>query len=119
MRQEGREIMLTLNSDEKIWLDRFRSDLNERFPDLLQDIIVFGSKSRGDVHPDSDLDILVLLGSGDWKTKRQIRECGYESSIGTNVIPSILVYTMDEWDQRKKEESVFQEVVEREGVSVR
>ncbi len=111
--------MLSLNKDEKNWLEQYRRLLNERYPGLVEDLIIFGSKARGDAHPDSDLDVILLIKEGDWKLKMELCEPGYELSFGTDAVPSIIVYTINEWSNLKQEESIFQECVDLEGISFR
>jgi hypothetical protein len=110
--------MLTLTADDQTWLDAYRQVLREQFPGVVQDMIIFGSKARGTARPDSDLDMILLIREGDWQFKRQIRYPGYDLSIGTDVLPSLMVYTLAEWQQMQEDQSVFREVVERDGVSV-
>lgn len=110
--------MLTLTADDQTWLDAYRQVLREQFPGVVQDMIIFGSKARGTAGPDSDLDIVLLIREGDWRFKRQLKYPGYDLSIGTDVVPSLLVYTLAEWQRLRERQSVFREVVERDGVSV-
>ncbi|MFH1738766.1 MAG: nucleotidyltransferase domain-containing protein [bacterium] len=110
--------MLNLTQEEQEWLDTYRKVLGERFPGLVEDLIVFGSKARGDATPDSDLDILVIIQEGDHRVKRGVSSPGYHFSIGMDVVPSILVFTVAEWDRFRRLESVFRESVLEEGVSV-
>ena len=43
------------------------------------EMILFGSKARGDVHEESDIDILVLVnGKVDYKLTRKIRHIAYD-----------------------------------------
>jgi predicted nucleotidyltransferase len=43
-------------------LSRIKSMLQEAFKDRLAGVILYGSEARGDARPDSDIDVLVLLG---------------------------------------------------------
>lgn len=110
--------MLTLTAEEQAWLEAYRNALREQFPGLVQDIIIFGSKARGTARPDSDLDIVLVLRNGDWHLKRAVTLPGYDLSIGTDVVPSLQVYTTAEWQELREQQSVFQEVVARDGISV-
>lgn len=47
--------------------------LQEQFRDLIQVVLLFGSKARGDDTPESDLDVLVVVDSDDWRLHKQIR----------------------------------------------
>lgn len=108
---------MRLDTEEKEWLDRFVDELSRRFPEAVDRVIVFGSKARGDADSDSDLDVLVVA-TGDEKLKTSIRILGYELALRENVVPSIVVYTSEEFEQRRQNRSVFIESVERDGVVV-
>jgi len=111
--------MLTLNSNEKIRLENYKNLLDERFPGLVRELIIFGSKARGDAREDSDLDVLMIIKEGDWRFKDKIADMGDEMAIGTHCVPTILIYTEAEKDLRIQRQSSFFEVVQQEGVSVR
>jgi predicted nucleotidyltransferase len=51
----------TMTRDELRVLREFPRKVRVRFRDRLDDIIVFGSRARGDAHAESDIDVLVLL----------------------------------------------------------
>ena len=108
---------MELLREEQNWLDSFITAIRGRFPNKIEQIIVYGSKARGDARPDSDLDVLVVL-KDDAVPRSRIRLLGYELALQTDVVPSILVYTTQEIEQRRKHRSVFVEAVEREGVVV-
>lgn len=42
-------------------LARFRSALNSLDGDRIERVVLFGSRARGDAHPDSDYDVAVFL----------------------------------------------------------
>ena len=111
--------MLKLTTEEQAWLDAYRRNLHERFPGQIEDLIIFGSKARGDAGTDSDLDVLVVLRAGDWQLKDTLALVGYDLAIGTDVVPSIQIYTIAEWGRLRQRQSVLLEAVERDGVSVR
>ena len=111
--------MLRLTPDEQRWLDAYRRTLEERFPGLVEDIIIFGSKARGTATEDSDLDLLVIIREGDWRQKEALTHPGYMLAIETDAVPSIMVYTKDEWISRQKGKAPFWQTVTRDGVTVR
>jgi len=110
--------MLTLYPEEQSWLDTYRRELASRFGDLVEEIVVFGSKARGDATPDSDLDLLVVIRDGDWSVKDAVAEPGYTSSIGTAVVPSFMILTRQEWNQHARDRAPFWRTVTRDGVPV-
>jgi len=106
-----------LSQEEQTWLESFIRAIRRRFPDKIERVIVYGSKARGDAGPNSDLDVLVVL-KDDTVSRTRVRLIGYELALQTDVVPSILVYTTQELEQRREHRSVFIEAVEREGVVV-
>lgn len=108
---------MKLLPEEKDWLNSFIGEIRRSFPEALERVMVFGSKARDDANHDSDLDVLVVL-RGNEELKSRIRLLGYDLALGKDVVPSIVVYTVQEIEQRREHRSVFLEAVEREGVVV-
>lgn len=110
--------MLALHPEEKIWLDAYRKALLDQQPDAIKRMLLYGSKARGDASEKSDIDILLIVKNESANLKRVLRRIGYRLSATSYAVPSILAYTEEEWEQRKKIGSAFSETVEREAVSV-
>ena len=110
--------MLSLVSQEQAWLDSYRQALADNFPDLIEQIMIYGSKARGEAGPESDIDVLVTLRRGDRTTKSKVREIGYLLAVTSAAVPSIMVYTLEEWSARKEGGSPFYYAVTRDGVRV-
>lgn len=81
-------------------------------------MLIYGSKARGDDSDDSDLDVLLVVRNGADRTKRSLRELGYSLAVVSNAVPSILAYTQEEWEDRRRRGFPFQAAVEHDGVSV-
>ena len=110
--------MAGLTAEETTWLEQYKHALAERFPGLVEEIILFGSKARGDAHEDSDIDLLVIIREGDWRLKRKVGEVGHDFAIGAYVAPSIFVYTRPEIHGMKEYDSSFLENIYKEGIFV-
>jgi predicted nucleotidyltransferase len=109
---------MKLTDDEQAWLDAYRKALAEEFPDLVEEILIFGSKARGEAGPDSDLDVLLILREGDSKRKREVRRVGHMLAATSEAVPSIMVYTRNEWTMRERGGSPFYQAVMRDRVRV-
>ena len=109
---------LTLTSEERIWLDAYQKALVAQFANLIKDIIIFGSKARGSSNEDSDLDVLVVIHKGDWETKKSVADPGYMLAIGTEVVPSLIVLTAEEWIYHQDYEAPFWQTIRRDGIPV-
>jgi hypothetical protein len=80
-----------LDSDTVKRLIAFRDAVDQAFPDAVQDIVLFGSRARGDADPDSDYDVAVVLAKGlplDRDVRCRLADAAWEHVIaGYAIIP--------------------------------
>src|SRR3990170_8670797 len=110
--------MLELTAEEQTWLDAYRGALEKKHPGAVHEILIYGSKARGQAHAESDLDVLLVVKNESGKLKRELRRIGYLLAATADVLPSILAYTQDEWESRRRSGSTFRKAVERDAVRV-
>jgi predicted nucleotidyltransferase len=109
---------MPLTRPEKTWLKAYSKALQQMHRPAVERLVLFGSKARGDDHPDSDVDVLVIVRNDAAPLKRKVRRIGYELAATGELVPSILVYTEAEWRSRKESGSPLRRAIEREGVRV-
>lgn len=107
-----------LSLEEQEWLAAYRREVERLFPGMPEGIVVFGSKARREARKDSDLDVLVIIKEGNWQLKEAIARPGYLLAVGTDVVPSLMVYTASEWAERRQARAPFWRTVTRDGVAV-
>ena len=56
-----------LSPQEEQVVQAFATRVRERFTEQVRDVRLFGSKARGDHDAESDIDVLVIVGSDDWR----------------------------------------------------
>jgi predicted nucleotidyltransferase len=54
-------LQYTLSPPERRVVDAFAAAVRAHFEDRVERIAVFGSRARGDVHGESDIDVIVVL----------------------------------------------------------
>ena len=86
-----------LTREERQALDDFVEALHRQYPDRVQDVILFGSKARGEGHPDSDIDILVLVDDDDWRFSHAISRLAARTSLNYDVLPGPRVIRQARW----------------------
>jgi predicted nucleotidyltransferase len=55
------EALDRLSPRERQWVEEFHDRVRDLLGSRLRDVRLFGSKARGDAHPESDIDLLVLV----------------------------------------------------------
>ena len=72
--------------------------LKKRFR-MVEQVILFGSKARGDDVEDSDIDLLLLTSRPiDWRERGAILDALFDIEMAFDVLISILVKTSAEWE---------------------
>ena len=98
-----------------VLLAQVKRAVHEIEPDA--EIILYGSRARGDAQPDSDWDLLVLLdGNVDWKRKEKISHRLLEVELEYNEVLLPIVNSRKEWNSPRYQAMPFHENVTREGI---
>lgn len=96
--------------------DLIRQEVSNIDPDA--EIILFGSRARGNARPDSDWDVLILTGYPvNLSKERQFRDALYEIEIETGEPISVFVFSRNDWNT-KQAITPFYHNVTREGITL-
>jgi predicted nucleotidyltransferase len=79
-------------------------------------IIVFGSAARGEMHPDSDVDLLVVMPDGTHR--RRTAQSLYRTMRGAGVPFDVLVATEDDLERHKDNIGLIYHTILKEGKEV-
>ena len=107
-----------LKSNERDAVAEFVEDLRQRYDPMIREIILFGSKVRGNDRKDSDIDILIVLNKLSWKIKKAISELATQENIKYNVLISTIRYDTETWDVPVIRHSPFGRAVREEGILI-
>jgi predicted nucleotidyltransferase len=95
-------------------LEQVKKAVREVEPDA--DIILYGSRSRGDSVSDSDWDFLILVdGSVSSERTDRIRHRLYEIEWEAGAVLSSIVRSREEWNSPGYRSLPFHQIVEQEG----
>lgn len=109
---------MALTGVETHVINEFKRRIEQRFPGELVRLVLFGSKVRGDATGESDLDVLVIIGSENWRLGDEIRALGYALELEHGVVLSIQVMSRSHYEELRICGSQFFKAVEQEGVTV-
>ena len=109
---------MRLASKEKRVIEEFKKRIHEKYPEEQIRLTLFGSKARGEATRESDMDLLVVIQSEDWRLGDRIREIGYQLELKHGLVLSIQVMSRKHIEQLKAIGSQFLKEVEREGIMV-
>jgi predicted nucleotidyltransferase len=109
---------MRLDRREKKIVNEFKRRIENEFLQEIVEVIVFGSKARGDAVKNSDIDLLVVTVSDDWEKGDKIRDIGYDLDEGIDYKLSIQVMSKAHVEYLKKNNFQFIANVEKEGISI-
>jgi len=109
---------LKLKGNEKAAIREATRILKERFP--VKEVILFGSKARGDSDQESDIDLLLLTTKPiHWKERHEIVYALFDVEMKHDVVISIIVNTLHDWNDGICTVLPIHEEINREGVAMR
>ena len=109
---------LKLKRNEKAAIKEATRILKKRFP--VKEVILFGSKARGDSDQESDIDLLLLTANPlHWKERHGIVDAHFEVEMKNDVVISIIVNTLHDWNDGICTVLPIHEEINREGVAMR
>jgi predicted nucleotidyltransferase len=99
-------------------IEEFKRRIEQRFPRELVRLVLFGSKARGEATPESDVDLLAVIQSDNWRLGDEIRSVGYALELEHGVVLSIQVISRNHYERLRASGTQFFHVLEQEGVVV-
>jgi predicted nucleotidyltransferase len=105
-----------LSTNERQAVKDFLTRLRKRHPDRVYQTILFGSKARGDSHTESDIDILLVADSDDWRFRHAISDIASDVSLEHGVLIGPRVIGQAHWEEMAQDRFSLHENVAREGI---
>ena len=81
-------------------------------------IILFGSKARGDSTADSDVDVLILTSEENRRSQERINIIASQVSLDYDILFNPLLIAKDRWTQMTNERFSICRNVERDGITL-
>lgn len=91
-----------MDDKEKEKIHFFANTLRERLGENLRQIILFGSRARGDCHEGSDYDFIVIVAENNDVVKRLVSNTGLEFLNKFDELSAELLFDEQEWKRQQK-----------------
>lgn len=98
-------------------LERCKKTIQEIIPEA--QVVLYGSRARGEASPASDYDILVLVNSPvSWQLERDIIERLYDLELESGQILNTQVYSLETWNSPIYSVMPFRKNVEKDSILI-
>ena len=96
---------------------KLKNKLLKSFPGV--ELVLFGSKARGDFMDFSDIDILILVDKEvDYELKDKIMEIAYDIELENDIVFEFIIENKESWRSSRYRVMPLYQNVEREGVII-
>jgi predicted nucleotidyltransferase len=92
--------ILPVSALERAALERYVQLVRDHYGSRLVDVVLFGSRGRGDASATSDADVAVIIKDGDWvawKERRVLTDLGYDLLIEDGLDVQSWLVAASEW----------------------
>ncbi len=107
-----------LSEKEQTALNKFKSALDKAIAKDLLEIKLFGSKARGEARKDSDIDVIVIISSDDWRISDVVYGIATDILLDDEVCVSPKVMSKNDYDTLSSSETPFIKNVTRDAVTI-
>jgi uncharacterized protein len=103
--------------DSKEIIYRIQSGIKDKDPKA--EVILYGSRARGDNRPDSDWDILVITPRDKitYDYESDLRDPIFDIELETGQIISLIVYSLSDWTNKMAYSPLYSNV-KKEGIKI-
>ena len=113
--------LVHLTSNERDALDAIVTRLHLHYRDDLLDVVLFGSKARGDFDEESDLDLLIVVrmqNDGYWEHWRKIGDLTWAIELEYGIVTTMIIKDESGYENMRKHKLLLYREIERDGITL-
>jgi len=118
MNQKDEKTEIRLNTNQREAISRYLSILNQKYKELISEVILYGSVARGESEVESDIDLLIVTENGDQELREEISMACFDIILQTDVILSPLVMDKQTYEWHKRYSDPLYNNVQRDGIDL-
>ena len=99
-------------------LEKYCERTRSLYGDRIHEMILFGSRVRGEGHEESDLDVAVIITTEDSNLSRELYDIATELWLETEIKISPLVFSIKEYKLLLQMKKGIAVAIHKEGVAV-
>ena len=108
-----------LSEEEEIAIKELKQKLTQTLGENIYEIILYGSKARGDFHKGSDIDLLIVVKNSSLKVKDVIMEIANDIEIEYGFLISVHIRSTEQYNKQiENKVNFFMQNVKKEGIAV-
>jgi len=108
---------LELKDNEEKALHELKQRLLEKFPDA--EVILYGSKARGDDEEFSDIDLLILLnGKVNTQLEEEVISLAFQVELKYEIVFGLLIESKEFWNTELAKAMPIHWNIDRDGIPV-
>jgi len=106
-----------MNNSDKILIDKLKLLLSNKFPDIIYEIIVYGSRGIEN-KLDADLDFTIITNRKiGWKVQRSIKNVVFNYGIDNDIVFDPKIFSLQELSAEKSR-FTFKNKIKNTGIRV-
>jgi len=99
-------------------VEAFSERVWQTYPKRMRQMILFGSKARSDAHVYSDIDVLLIVDTEDWRFRHAISSIAADVSLAYDVLISPRVIGQERWARMRHHRITLYENVQADGIEL-
>jgi len=103
---------------ERQAIEEFMRCVRQTFSRQVEQMILFGSKARGENNLYSDIDVLLVTDNEDWRFCHAISDIAADVSLHYDVLIEPHVIEQTRWERMRRGRFVLRETVRNEGIAL-
>jgi len=114
----NRQALSSLPERDRCAVEAFSERVWQTYPKRVSQMILFGSKARGDSHAYSDIDVLLIVDREDWRFRHAISSIAADVSLADDVLIGPRVIGQERWARMRHRRITLYENVQADGIEL-